>query len=271
MSAIGAIAGTVGTIAAQAGANIGTQAVNNRFAYKWTRKLGDIEFGRNLDMWNRVNEYNLPINQMQRLDEAGLNPNMMYGTGQGANTTKEMPKYNTVHFGSDMQPLNVMGILSGYQDIKVKQAQIDNINAQTEIRRLENELKTGTIPELIKQAAFKTRDTYAKAELNMLAKQVEYQFQGMQGAYLSDEFGNPQGLYSGTSKKLSELSMTQEASRRTSAEADLKEVEVQLYKILKGIGAGATAINAVTGLLRGAGALKAAKGIPKAIGRFVKR
>lgn len=35
----------------------------------------------NLDQWNRENEYNLPINQMQRLQQAGLNPNLVYANG----------------------------------------------------------------------------------------------------------------------------------------------------------------------------------------------
>lgn len=39
-----------------------------------------------LDMWNRNNEYNTPIAQMQRLKEAGLNPNLMYGQGTTGNS-----------------------------------------------------------------------------------------------------------------------------------------------------------------------------------------
>lgn len=37
----------------------------------------------NLQLWNLNNEYNSPIQQMQRLKDAGLNPDMMYGQGQG--------------------------------------------------------------------------------------------------------------------------------------------------------------------------------------------
>ena len=38
-----------------------------------------------LDMWNRNNEYNTPLAQMQRLKDAGLNPNLMYGQGTTGN------------------------------------------------------------------------------------------------------------------------------------------------------------------------------------------
>lgn len=36
----------------------------------------------NLEMWNLNNEYNSPVQQMERLKKAGLNPDMMYGQGQ---------------------------------------------------------------------------------------------------------------------------------------------------------------------------------------------
>lgn len=39
----------------------------------------------NLDMWNRQNEYNSPMAQMKRLDDAGLNKALMYGQGNTGN------------------------------------------------------------------------------------------------------------------------------------------------------------------------------------------
>lgn len=37
----------------------------------------------NMDSWMKQNEYNSPVNQMKRLQEAGLNPNLVYG-GSGS-------------------------------------------------------------------------------------------------------------------------------------------------------------------------------------------
>ena len=34
-----------------------------------------------LDMWNRTNDYNSPLKQMERLKAGGLNPNLVYGNG----------------------------------------------------------------------------------------------------------------------------------------------------------------------------------------------
>tara|TARA_Y100000588_G_C14184392_1_gene895184 strand:+ start:720 stop:1631 length:912 start_codon:yes stop_codon:yes gene_type:complete len=38
----------------------------------------------NLKMWNLQNKYNHPLQQMARLQEAGLNPNMIYGSSPGS-------------------------------------------------------------------------------------------------------------------------------------------------------------------------------------------
>lgn len=38
----------------------------------------------NLEQWNRENEYNSPAAQLQRAAEAGMNPNMLYGSATGA-------------------------------------------------------------------------------------------------------------------------------------------------------------------------------------------
>ena len=40
---------------------------------------------QNIKFWNMQNEYNTPANQMARLKKAGLNPNLIYGSGS-ANT-----------------------------------------------------------------------------------------------------------------------------------------------------------------------------------------
>lgn len=36
------------------------------------------------EMWNKQNEYNLPVNQRKRLEEAGINPNLAFGSSASA-------------------------------------------------------------------------------------------------------------------------------------------------------------------------------------------
>lgn len=51
----------------------------------YNRQAATTEYERSKEAtqeaWDRETEYNAPIAQMQRLKEAGLNPNLVYGTG----------------------------------------------------------------------------------------------------------------------------------------------------------------------------------------------
>lgn len=58
-------------------------------------ELAKYQFEKNLEMWNLQNEYNLPINQMKRLREAGINPVIAYSGGQvSGNVAQDVPKYD---------------------------------------------------------------------------------------------------------------------------------------------------------------------------------
>lgn len=81
-------------------------------------------------------EYNTPANQMKRLAEAGLNPNLVYGNG--ANVTAggsvspgggSMPSVQKSRFGVD------------YLTMRNMAAQNENLQAQTEAQKQEAELK----------------------------------------------------------------------------------------------------------------------------------
>lgn len=59
----------------------GINFLSNNATNRSNAKLAKYQNDWNLAQWKRENEYNLPINQMQRLREAGLNPNLVYGGG----------------------------------------------------------------------------------------------------------------------------------------------------------------------------------------------
>ena len=73
-----------------AAGSIGSKLLGNAQA----RKMADYEFSNNLKMWNLQNAYNSPAQQMQRLKDAGLNPNLVYGNGSVGNTAGNLPQYN---------------------------------------------------------------------------------------------------------------------------------------------------------------------------------
>lgn len=58
----------------------------------WQREENRLAFERSVEMWNMENAYNTPSEQMRRLVEAGLNPNLAYGN-LGDATASRAPEY----------------------------------------------------------------------------------------------------------------------------------------------------------------------------------
>ena len=59
------------------------------------RSLAEYQNAWNLEQWNRENYYNAPTAQMARLKAAGLNPNLVYGSG-AVNQSASSPRAASV-------------------------------------------------------------------------------------------------------------------------------------------------------------------------------
>lgn len=122
-----------------AAATIAGSLISNRSAKKRQEQslqdnlqLQNQEFDKNKEMWELQNKYNDPSAQMRRLEGAGLNPMQIYGSGSGAaNQSAPAPRYEapTADYRA---PINIPDMLGMYQNFQMKQAQIDNVKAQTE-------------------------------------------------------------------------------------------------------------------------------------------
>lgn len=108
--------------AAAAGISAGATAVRNKKQYKYTKKLNDdlyqrqldrdarqqsyarelsdYEYQRNLEQWHRENAYNTPSAQMERYRDAGLNPHLIYSQ---TNPSASSPSY-VGHMADASQP-----------------------------------------------------------------------------------------------------------------------------------------------------------------------
>ena len=104
-------------------------------------------FERDVEMWNRQNEYNNPSSQMERLKSAGLNPHLVYGNGVTGNITSSPPKMTPTKRGAAeytppqtdlaLPPIktgiaDAARVLLEFQDLELKKAQTDNVTANTE-------------------------------------------------------------------------------------------------------------------------------------------
>lgn len=123
----------------QSNINRQTQRYNDRM---YARMRGDA-----IDDWNMQNEYNSPAAMMARLKAAGLNPNLAYGqvqndSGPVRSTDAKAWSPQAPRYG--VGDAAVQGMLA-YQDIELKQAQADNIKAQTDVARQDELLRAAQI------------------------------------------------------------------------------------------------------------------------------
>ena len=107
MSATAAIVGAGISAAGGLGSTFVGQAKNMR--------LAKYQFNKNMEAWQMQNAYNTPAAQMQRLEEAGLNPNLVYGNQSvTGNTTSNVPQYQRPQIEYDLS--SIPRALSMYQD-----------------------------------------------------------------------------------------------------------------------------------------------------------
>lgn len=104
--------------------------------YEYGEKQAENAYQRQLEFWNKTNEYNTPSNQRARLEAAGLNPALMYGSSSGSNTAGYMSGSNQApkSGGSAYNPRISLGEAA---DFAMQVAQIRNIDADTQKKKAE--------------------------------------------------------------------------------------------------------------------------------------
>lgn len=112
--------------------------------YKYNKQLAQYQYDLNMQAWREQNAYNAPQAQMERLKAAGLNPNLVYGSGAGAaGSAGSPPSYDAPTMRTQVPSFEdkVLPAMSLYQDIQNKRAQEDNIRKQNEVLEQDADLK----------------------------------------------------------------------------------------------------------------------------------
>ena len=142
--------------------------VDNNQNRKEIARQNELDRQFQLDMWNRTNDYNSPIKQMERLKAGGLNPNLVYGNG--ATTTannitpmasKPLPAPNT---GQVLQS----GIMQ-IADLEQKRMQNDLVASQIFNNGLMSEKITQDTNKSVANAnesLFKSRNLELQNQMN---------------------------------------------------------------------------------------------------------
>lgn len=131
-------------------AGIGQAAINAKVARENTdstitanKAMAEYQYSKDLEMWNRQNDYNSPAAQMERFKSAGLNPNLIYGQGSPGNAT-QLPKFTAPTLEYNYKPVvDLPSTLSMFQDFQLRQAQVDNAKMSNEIKAMEVEAAKG--------------------------------------------------------------------------------------------------------------------------------
>lgn len=166
-----------------AAANAGSMFLN----HQWQTDAADLNWSRQLEFWRMQNEYNTPAKQMERYRAAGLNPNLIYGSGSASagnasgSPTPQMPASQNYRFDSlanidswliqkeqAKADIKNKDSLSRYNDVKAQSEyismlgkEIANANAQEDydrairLRDLRDQIELDTA-ELLKHNIDKT-------------------------------------------------------------------------------------------------------------------
>lgn len=129
------------------------------------------------------NAYNTPSAQLQRFQDAGLNPALIYGSGSaGGGNQASAPKFDTPRADMHFQPFQLPEVLSQYQNWQMNVAQTDNVKAQTEnIRaRTQTEAMRNILTDIQgKSQAFDLDTKDMLRPYNLQAKELDVRQKGL--------------------------------------------------------------------------------------------
>lgn len=114
---------------------------------RYNKKEAELAYQRQQEMWNLQNQYNSPANQMRLMTEAGLNPNLMYGGAGASSAAGKQPEYQAARyeFSGNSPAMAIAPALQMYQNYRMNEAQIDNINQRTANDRVTNDVLLNTV------------------------------------------------------------------------------------------------------------------------------
>lgn len=121
----------------------GASIYNNREANRRQLELYNLQYQRSLEAEQRQNLYNSPREQMKRLSEAGLNPNLVYGSGASVMPAARADNVQTPQVRGELDNLNNALIYQQLRNLKAEEkkteAEADRIEADIDLTGVEVE------------------------------------------------------------------------------------------------------------------------------------
>ena len=140
----GPVGGLVGSLASSIFGNRGA---------KRRQQLADQQ---NIKFWEMQNAYNTPKEQMKRLKDAGLNPNLIYGSNANTGVAGSVSP-------SKASPYNVQNPVPSAVQTALMEAQINNLNSVTSKNNAETARTVGMTPYQIDTSLSKSNQARQSA------------------------------------------------------------------------------------------------------------
>nr|QJB20138.1 MAG: DNA pilot protein [Microvirus sp.] len=151
-----------------AGINAFSTSQQNRKSREFSLEMYNRQIADQERFWNMQNEYNSPQAQMERFRAAGLNPALIYGqSNEGASLSLPSvmaPEFRPAQYG-DIVSDAARSYFDTFYDIKMKNAQYDNIVEQNEVIKQEALLKRASIAGVLTGTAKKQFELQLAQEL----------------------------------------------------------------------------------------------------------
>lgn len=191
----------------------------------------------NLQMYNLQNEYNLPANQMARLQAAGLNPNLIYGSGGAKTEAAHIPEASPVNYNAPhLELAGMISALQAMQQIKNMRSageglDIDNRIKEQELLRqhLDNQINFG--PYMLLRNG---KDVTAKFELGKYDQTLNNSYKGQKTFYdilnSSNQAERTESEITLNRQKLDAMGLSMESQRQLNR---LRKIEADQAEQLK--------------------------------------
>lgn len=114
---------------------------NNRKNREFSQHMYDQQRADSLADWNMNNAYNSPEQQMQRLREAGLNPNLVYGNGAVATSGGEPRSSNFGSYRREAPQVDIPNVMQSMLGLQLQKQQLANLKTQNTVMAADAALK----------------------------------------------------------------------------------------------------------------------------------
>jgi len=167
-----AIAGAATSLLGTAGNIVNTERTNIA-----NKQLAEYQWRRSQEAWNQQNEYNSPTAQLERLKEAGLNTNLLYGGSPSSVSGKatEMPKYNAPKLDYRTNLQGIGNAVTQFMGLKMQKEQIKSVELDNQYKEQTLNWRTRGALETFRQAISKSKYKFSEAQMKEIDNIIKVQ------------------------------------------------------------------------------------------------